>query len=86
MSKSTIGRGKAGLATLATSALVMGACLVAAPAQAAWAITGGEIGLVDTDKTSATNGTQGATLVYPGTTNQDARRHPPADPELVPER
>ena len=67
VSKSTIGRRRAGLATIATSALVMGACLVAAPAQADWANTGGEIGIVDTS-TAVNN--QGATLVYPGVNGQ----------------
>ena len=69
VSKSTTGRRRAGLATIATSALVMGACLVAAPAQADWATAGGEIGLVDTVTTNAD--TDGATLVYPGVNGQD---------------
>ena len=68
VSKSTIGRRRAGLATIATSALVMGACLVAAPAQADWAAADGEIGLVDTNLTAS--GTQGAEMVVPGVTGQ----------------
>ncbi len=71
VSKSTIGRRRAGLATIATSALVMGACLVAAPAQADWAPAGGEIGIVDTTPQSGGAGdTDGATLVYPGVNGQ----------------
>ena len=70
MSKSTIGRRRAGLATVATSALVMGACFAAAPAQADWSATSesAQIGLVDTSATAEDN--QGATLLYPGTNGQ----------------
>jgi putative cell wall-binding protein len=43
---------------------------LATPANAAWANTGGEIGIVDTVPTPNTNGTQGATLIYPGQSGQ----------------
>lgn len=59
--------GIVGLSTLVAASMMT---LTAVPAQAAWAATGGDIGLVDTDTTSATNGTQGATLVYPGVNGQ----------------
>jgi putative cell wall-binding protein len=57
--------GIVGLSTLvATSMMSIGAVT----AQAAWATGGGDIGLVDTQPLVA--GTQGATLVYPGTPGQ----------------
>ena len=42
--------------------------LTAATAQADWAATGGDIGLIDTNTVTA--GTQGATLVYPNVAGQ----------------
>jgi putative cell wall-binding protein len=69
LSKSTYGLRRAGLAALSVSLMMGGALVAATPASADWAATGGEIGLVDTDK-SSDNGTQGATLVYPGVSGQ----------------
>jgi putative cell wall-binding protein len=68
LSKSTFGLRRAGIATLAVTLSMGGACFLAAPAQANWADENGEIGIVDT---SADSGTQGAKLVFPGVSGQD---------------
>jgi putative cell wall-binding protein len=69
LSKSTYGLRRAGLAALAVSLTMGGALVAATPASADWAPAGGEIGIVDTDRSAP--GTQGATLVYPGVAGQD---------------
>jgi putative cell wall-binding protein len=72
LSKSTFGLRRAGLATLAVT-LTLGGAFVAAPAQADWALAGGEIGLVDTSANTpgaAGDVTTGATMVQPGVAGQ----------------
>lgn len=68
MSKSTRGIRAAGVASLAVS-LTFGGALIAAPAaNADWAPTGGNIGIVDPKPSGVDN--QGATLLYPGVDSQ----------------